>query len=253
MIRSAIVSAFAGLLMWVCPPVFADTLSVAVAANLQYTFDELRAGFKAETGHDLRATYNSSGKLTAQIMNGAPFDAFLSADMAYPERLYKEGFAVAAPKPYAYGTLVLWTMKPVALSAWQMLLSSAAIDKIALANPQTAPYGREAMKVLTYYKLDTALKTKLVFGESISQTNQYIHSRAADIGFTAKSVVVSPALKGQGKWIELPKDSYTPIAQGAVILRHGQQNNPDLARQFHDFLYSPKARAIYERNGYLLP
>lgn len=239
--------------MWVCPPVFADTLSVAVAANLQYTFDELRAGFKAETGHDLRATYNSSGKLTAQIMNGAPFDAFLSADMAYPERLYKEGFAVAAPKPYAYGTLVLWTMKPVALSAWQMLLSSAAIDKIALANPQTAPYGREAMKVLTYYKLDTALKTKLVFGESISQTNQYIHSRAADIGFTAKSVVVSPALKGQGKWIELPKDSYTPIAQGAVILRHGQQNNPDLARQFHDFLYSPKARAIYERNGYLLP
>ncbi|HJW54765.1 MAG TPA: molybdate ABC transporter substrate-binding protein [Burkholderiaceae bacterium] len=253
MIRSAIVSAFAGLLMWVCPPVFADTLSIAVAANLQYTFDELRAGFKAETGHDLQATYNSSGKLTAQIMNGAPFDAFLSADMAYPERLYKEGFAVAAPKPYAYGTLVLWTMKPVTLSAWQMLLSSAAIDKIALANPQTAPYGREAMKVLTYYKLDTALKTKLVFGESISQTNQYIHSRAADIGFTAKSVVVSPALKGQGKWIELPKDSYTPIAQGAVILRHGQQNNPDLARQFHDFLYSPKARAIYERNGYLLP
>lgn len=143
MIRSAIVSAFAGLLMWVCPPVFADTLSVAVAANLQYTFDELRAGFKAETGHDLRATYNSSGKLTAQIMNGAPFDAFLSADMAYPERLYKEGFAVAAPKPYAYGTLVLWTMKPVALSAWQMLLSSAAIDKIALANPQTAPSGRK--------------------------------------------------------------------------------------------------------------
>jgi molybdate transport system substrate-binding protein len=93
----------------------------------------------------------------------------------------------------------------------------------------------------------------LVFGESIAQTNQYIHSRAADAGFTAKSVVLAPEMKGQGRWVELPPGSYQPIAQGAVILRHGEQNNARLAHQFYDYIFSANARAIFERYGYLLP
>jgi len=243
----------APLLLALCTSAGADTLTVAVAANVQYAFDDIQAEFKKETGHDIKPVYNSSGKFAAQIMNGAPFDVFLSADMEYPDKLHKEGFTAAAPKIYAHGTIVLWTRKDVDLGNWQAALSGPAIGKIAVANPKTAPYGRETMKALAHFKLDDALKQKFVFGESISQTNQYIHSRAADAGFTAKSVVVSPEMKGQGKWVDLPKESYQPIAQGIVVLRHGQKNNAKLAQQFHDFVLSPKSRAILERYGYLLP
>ncbi|HJV84350.1 MAG TPA: molybdate ABC transporter substrate-binding protein [Noviherbaspirillum sp.] len=244
---------FAALLSLATPAAFADTLTVAVAANVQYAFDELQAAFRKDTGHDLKPVFSSSGKLTAQIMSGAPFDVFLSADMDYPEKLHTEGFAAAAPKPYAYGALVLWTMKDLDLGKWQDALTSPAVSRIAVANPKTAPYGRETMKALAYFRLDTALKDKLVYGESIAQTNQYIHSRAADAGFTAKSVVLSPEMKGQGKWIDVPKAAYRPIAQGIVVLKHGQQGNPKLAQQFQDFVLSAKARAIFERYGYLLP
>jgi molybdate transport system substrate-binding protein len=243
----------AALLFFISPLSSADTLTVAVAANVQYAFDDLQVAFRKETGHELKPVYNSSGKFAAQIMHGAPFDVFLSADMEYPERLHKEGFATAAPQVYAYGALVLWTLKDLDLGNWQSVLASQAVGKIAVANPKTAPYGRETIKALAYFKMDEALKNKLVFGESISQTNQYIHSKAADAGFTAKSVVVSPEMQGQGKWIDLPKPSYQPIAQGIVVLRHGQQTNPKVAQRFHDFVLSAKSRAILERYGYLLP
>jgi molybdate transport system substrate-binding protein len=231
----------------------AQTLSVAVAANMQYVFDDIKAEFKKETGHEVQAVLNSSGKFVTQIMNGAPFDVFLSADMEYPEHLYAKGFTTAAPKVYAYGSLVLWTMKNLDLSQWQSLLASDSINKIALANPKTAPYGREAMRALSFYKLDGKVQSRLVFGESISQTNQYIHSGVADLGFTAKSVVSSAEMKGQGKWVELPPASYQAIAQGAVILKHGKETKAALAQQFYDFLYSAKVRAILERNGFILP
>jgi molybdate transport system substrate-binding protein len=228
----------------------ADTLSVAVASNMQYVFGEIKAEFKKETGHEVLAVYNSSGKFVTQIMNGAPFDVFLSADMHYPQYLYLQGFASAAPKIYAYGSLVLWSMKNLDLNHWQALLTNDSVRKIALANPKTAPYGREAMRVLTYLKLDRKVQTKLVFGESISQTNQYIYSGVVELGFTAKSVVVSPEMKGRGKWIDLPPASYQAIAQGAVILKHGKEYKSTLAQQFFDFLYSDKARTILERNGF---
>jgi molybdate transport system substrate-binding protein len=231
----------------------AGTLTVAVAANVQYVFDNLQAEFQRETGHELKPVFNSSGKFTAQIMSGAPFDVFLSADMDYPDKLHQEGFAAAPPKVYAYGALVLWTLKGIELGDWQKTLASPAVEKIAVANPKTAPYGRETMRALAHFKLDRSLNSKLVFGESISQTNQYIHSRAADAGFTAKSVVVSPEMKGQGKWIDVPRESYQPIAQGIVVLKHGQQTQPQLAQQFHDFVLSAKSRAILQRYGYLLP
>jgi molybdate transport system substrate-binding protein len=234
-------------------PAGADTLTVAVAANVQYAFDDLQAEFKKETGHDLKPIYNSSGKFVAQIMHGAPFDVFLSADTEFPEKLYKAGFTSGAPRVYAYGALVLWSMKDLDLTRWQSVLAGPGVAKIAIANPRTAPYGRETIKALKHFKLDETLQPKLVVGESIAQTNQYIHSMAADAGFTAKSVVASPQMKGRGTWIELPKGSYQPIAQAAVILRHGQQTKPQLAQQFYDFVYSAKARAVFERYGYLLP
>lgn len=241
------------LLCGICVCASADALTVAVAANVQYAFDALRAEFRKDSECGLKPVYNSSGKFAAQIMNGAPFDVFLSADMEYPEKLYKEGFATAAPKVYAYGALVLWTMKDLDLANWQSVLAGSAVQKIAVANPKTAPYGRETINALSRLGLEQALTPKLVFGESIAQTNQYIHSKAADAGFTARSVVASPEMKGQGKWIALPRDVYQPIAQGAVILRHGEKTNPECAQQFYDFVFSAKARAIFERYGYLVP
>lgn len=231
----------------------ADTLTVAVAANVQYAFDELQAEFRRETGHDLKSVYNSSGKFAAQIMNGAPFDVFFSADMEYPQKLYRGGYAVAAPKVYAYGALVLWTMNDLDIGNWQQALAGPNVQKIALANPKTAPYGSETLRALANLGLDQKLVPKLVYGESIAQTNQYIHSKAADAGFTAKSVILAPQMRGQGKWIDLPKGSYQPIAQGVVILRHGQQSSPKAAQQLCDFISSAKARSIFERYGYLLP
>ncbi|WP_137938479.1 molybdate ABC transporter substrate-binding protein [Chitinivorax sp. B] len=233
---------------------YADTLTVAVAANVQYAFDDLARAFKTETGHNAKASFNSSGKFAAQIMNGAPFDVFVSADMEFPEKLHQQGFAVAAPKPYAYGILVVWTIRSdLDPTDWQAAFKHRSVNKIALANPKTAPYGREAMKVLAATKLDESLQNKLVFGESIAQTNQYIVSQAADIGITAKSVVVSPEMAGKGRWAELPKSMYQPIAQGAVVLKYGQANHAKASQAWLDFLYGPKARAILEQYGYLLP
>ena len=239
--------------MAVMLPAAAETISVAVAANVQYVFDDLKAAFKQETGHEAQGVFNSSGKFVAQISNGAPFDVFLSADMEFPEKLYQDGFTTAAPKAYASGALVLWSSKHRDWQNWQQLLSSAAITRIAVANPKTAPYGREAMKMLKTLGLDAAVQSKLVFGESISQTNQYIDSGLVDLGFTAKSVVLSPQMQGHGSWVEMPKSAYEPIAQGAVLLNYGRQHHAQAAQQFYDFMYAAKARAILQRYGYLLP
>jgi molybdate transport system substrate-binding protein len=234
-------------------PASAATVRVAVAANVQYAFDALRTEFRKQSGHEIEASVNSSGKLTAQIMHGAPFDVFMSADMEYPEKLHGAGFAAAAPKPYAYGALVLWTMKDLNLANWQGALAGPGVLKIAIANPQTAPYGRETIRALEALQLHDKLKSKLVYGESIAQTNQYIHSRVADAGFTAKAVVLSPQMEGQGKWIDVPRNAYQPIAQGVVVLRDGAKNNADAAQAFYAFLFSDAARRIFERYGYLLP
>jgi molybdate transport system substrate-binding protein len=229
------------------------SVMVAVAANVKYAFEALSTAFTSETGITVKNATSSSGKLTAQITHGAPFDLFLSADMKYPEKLYQDGLAVTKPKIYANGTLVLWTMKEIDLSKGIVAMSSSNITKIALANPKLAPYGAEAVRAMEYYKLDAAIKPKLIYGESISQVNQYIDSKSVDAGFTAKSVVVSPLLEGKGNWIALPKESYQPIQQGMVILRHGQSENNHATRKFYEFMSSAKAQAILIKFGYTLP
>lgn len=231
----------------------AEPLTVAVAANVKFAFADLQQAFTKQTGIEVKSVFGSSGKLTAQINSGAPFDVFLSADMGYPEALYRDKLAVTAPKVYANGVLVLWTLNPLDLSKGIQVLNDPAVHKVAVANPNLAPYGREAINALEHFKLRTAVEPKLVYGESISQVNQYIDSKSADIGFTAKSVVLAPAVSGKGTWIELPRDSYQPISQGVVILKHGAETNSETSHRFLEFLASPAARAIFEKYGYLLP
>ena len=225
-------------------------LTVAAAANLRAVLEELKTAFEKDSAVTLKIITGSSGKLAAQIENGAPFDIFLSADMKYPQTLYQGGFAKRLPQVYAYGILVLWTMKEIDLSAGVSILNNPAIKKIAVANPDLSPYGREAVNVMKFYQLTSGINSKLVYGESIAQTNAFITSRSADLGFTSKSTLLDPHLKERGAWIEIPSESYAPLAQGAVILKHAAKNNPDAARQFYLFLFSPAARAIFKQYGY---
>ena len=251
---NSMLSILAALLFSASPPVFAaGSVTVAVAANVKFAFQELKTTFAKETGIAVKEVVSSSGKITAQVLNGAPFDVFLSADTGYPEKLRQQGLTASAPKIYAYGTLVLWTMKNIDLGRGIALLTQDTIGKVAIANPRLAPYGRESVRAMAHYHVYSAVEPKLVYGQSISQTTQYIESRAADVGFTAKSVVLAPNMKGMGHWVEIPRDAYQPIAQAAVILKHGEDQNAAAANKFFDFIYSPPARAIFSRYGYVLP
>ena len=250
-IKSFVLSLLLVLSSSVC--VIAEDLTVAVAANVQYTFEELKSEFQKETGINIKQIIGSSGKFTTQIENGAPFDVFLSADMDYPKTLEKEGLTYNSPRIYGYGTLVLWTMNDIDLSKGIEVVADPVVRKIAIASPNTAPYGCQAVNALKHYNLYGQAQKKLVYGESIAQTNQFITSKAADLGFTAKSIVLAPNMKDQGKWIEVDKDSYDPIAQGVVILKHAQKDHLEEAQKFFDFFFSEKAEEIFKKYGYVIP
>jgi molybdate transport system substrate-binding protein len=181
------------LFLWlISPQLYAQTVRVAVAANAQFVMEELEAVFEKQTGIQLETIINSSGKITTQIQQGAPFDLFLSADMHYPDVLFKEGLTTAAPKIYAYGALVVWAIGATKPTKDLSFLPQPSIKKIALANPKLAPYGVAAQEALKHYRLFDKTQEKWVMGESISQVNQYILSQAVEVGFTAKSVGVRP-------------------------------------------------------------
>lgn len=225
-----------------------EKITIAVAANAQFAMKEIEKQYEKQTGKNVELIISSSGKLTAQIREGAPYDIFLSADMEYPQVLFKEGLA-AEPKVYAFGSLVLWTCKSFASLNINSLLSSE-VKTIAIANPKVAPYGEAAISVMKYYKVYEKAESKLVYGESISQVTHYITTQSADMGFTAKSVVLSPEMQGKGKWIDLDKRSYQPIEQGAVILNSSAKRNRAGVEDFYKYIFSESARKIFRKYGY---
>lgn len=226
-------------------------ITIAVAADVQYAMNELKAEFTRETGIDVTVIIGSSGQLTAQIKAGAPYDVFISADMKYPQTIYSDKFAVDSPKVYAKGSLVIWTMKKgITFDKRLKTLLGKSINKIAIANPITAPYGAATVEALKYFGIYKQVKDKLIYGESIAPTNQFIYSKAADAGFTAKSVVLSPQMEGKGKWMEIESDSYKCIDQGCVILKYGYNNQKDESIKFYNFLFSKKAKNILSKFGY---
>lgn len=245
---------FSVLLAFVTVQLVAQTkLTVAVAANMQYTMQELIAEFNKTDKTTIDVVLGASGKLTQQIQNGAPFDIFISADKEYPQKLAGNHLTLEPPKVYAQGLLVLWSVKPgIQPSKDLKFLLGTTIKSIAIANPKTAPYGSAAEFILKKYALYDKVSSKLVTGESISQTSQFIATQNADIGFTAKSIVISTEMKGKGKWVELTAGDYPPIEQSAVLLTHARQSNEAAARKFYTFLYSEKAKAIYNKLGYIV-
>lgn len=223
-------------------------ITIAVAANMQFAMEDLIEIFTRQTGIDCELIISSSGKLTAQIKQGAPFDIFVSADMKYPNEIHKSDLAAGPPKVYAYGKLVLWSMK----DGFQPSLAGLAGDSIhhiAIANPKLAPYGVAAMDVLKNHHLLDRVEKKLVFGESIAQTNQFVITKSAEMGFTAMSVVLSPELKDKGQWIEIDSESYAPIEQGVIVIN--RKNGPlEEAGRFYDFLSSAEAQTVLKAFGY---
>lgn len=227
-----------------------EKITIATAANMQYTVKEMMEVFQSETGIECQTVVSSSGKLTAQIQEGAPFDIFISADTKYPDELFKKGFTQTEPKIYAYGKLILWTLKDDIHPSIE-ILTSKKIKHIASPNPITAPYGAATEEVLAFYKIFDSVKPKLVFGESVAQTNQFITSKVAEVGFTAKSVVLSPNLKEKGTFIEIDEASYNPIAQSAVIIKNTGKDYSK-SEKFFNFLFSKKGKEILKEHGYTI-
>jgi len=224
-------------------------LTIATAANAQFAIEDIAREFNKEMGIDSHIIIGSSGKHTAQIEAGAPYDVFISADLKFPATLYELGLTVSEPAIYAYGKIVIWTLKD-SLNLDINNLMSAPLNHIAMPNPKTAPYGLAAREALTYFNIYNTIRTKLVFGESVAQTNQFILSKSADLGFTAASIVMAPAMKNKGRWQEVDNNSYSPIAQAAVVLN--QSTQPEIAHKFYLFLFSPKAQKILQDHGYIV-
>ena len=241
---------FIGMFFWfqACDKQSTPKLTLAVSSNMRYATEELVESFIAETGIPCEIITGSSGKLTAQIIEGAPFDVFLSADMKYPNEIYRRGKATDQPVIYAHGYLVFWS-RTAGFDFSVKNLTDQELSHIAIANPETAPYGVAALELLGNMGILDAVQDKLVFGESISQTNQFILSGTTELGLTARSVVLSPVAQGIGQWEEADRDLYSPIAQGAVVLK-SEEENMKRAHAFVLFLNSPKGREILHKFGY---
>lgn len=224
-----------------------EKLTIAAAANMQFAIHSLTHNFTKQTGIECNVILGSSGKLTAQILQGAPYDIFMSADTQYPSTLHQKGFTLQKPKTYAFGNLILWSLTDN-ITPSILNLTHPDIKHIALANPTTAPYGKASLEVLEQYNLNHKLQAKLIYGESISQVNQFVTSKATEIGFTSKSALYGN-LKNKGNWIDIPYSLYTPIKQGIVILKNNKHLSS--ANQFYRFVFSQKGQQILYEHGYL--
>jgi molybdate transport system substrate-binding protein len=229
-------------------------VTVAAASDLSDLMNEIVGKFEKLTGCAVRLTTGSSGNFLTQIENGAPFDVFFSADIAYPKRLEAEGLAApASTYLYAIGKIVLWTRKDSRLDIGKgfSALRDPAVKQIAIANPEHAPYGRAAEQALRKSGIYDAVKGRLVLGENISQAAEFVESGNADAGILALSLVISPAMKDQGRLWNIPENLYAPIQQGAVVV--GAASNPQGARQLLDYIKMPETAALFERYGFALP
>ena len=230
----------------------ADSILVAVASNFNTTAAEIVKEFRAESGHDVRISSASTGKLFVQIENGAPFDVLLAADSARPERLEASGHGVQNSRfTYAIGQLVLWSRDPdIEVSECRERLEHLESDRLAIANPDTAPYGAAARQLLKRLGLWDGLQSRLVIGENVAQTLQFVASGNASLGFVAMSQIDNDRLPEPScSWIVTP-DLHDAIEQQAILLDRAAGN--PVAREFLQFLRSESGRMIISRSGYLL-
>jgi molybdate transport system substrate-binding protein len=241
------------ILLVIVSTLSAQTITIAAASSMKYAVTDIAKAFTKESGIDVKIITGASGKLTQQIMSGAPYDAFLSADVEFPAKLAQGGFTTTPSQIYAYGTLILWSDTGVDLSKGVAIVADPSVKKIAVANPKTAPYGTEAINTMKYYKVADDAASKIVTAESISQVGSYVTTKSVDVGFMAKSIVLSPEMKNVGQWTEVDPKSYNTIDQAMVGLKNGTPENQIGAKKFIRFMSSTKALEILKARGYGLP
>jgi molybdate transport system substrate-binding protein len=231
-------------------------LSIAAAADLRFALDEVTRDFRvSHPDVEAQVAYGSSGNFYSQIQSRAPFDLFLSADVEYPRRLAREGLALPdSVFVYAVGRIVVWVPRksPLDVEGLQMrALQSDLVKHIAIANPQHAPYGRAAEAARRSSGVYDQVAAKLVLGENIAQTLEFVQSGAADVGIVALSLAMAPAVRDQGKYWEVPLESYPRVEQGGAILK--QARSPEAANQFRQFLLTGGGAQTLHRYGFYLP
>jgi molybdate transport system substrate-binding protein len=231
-----------------------QSVRVAAAADLKYAMEELSADFASKTGMKVDVTTGSSGNFFAQIQSGAPFDLFFSADTDYPKKLGAGGFAEPGTLSlYALGRIAIWAPPGAAIDlsnqGWNVL-ADAAVQKIAIANPMLAPYGRAAVAALQKAGIYEQVKSKLVYGEDISQAAQFVQSGNAQAGIIALSLAQSPGMKEGKMWV-IPAGMHPQIEQGVVMLKNAKNKNG--AHAFLDFVKSAAGMAILEKHGFAVP
>ena len=229
--------------------------SIAAASDLKFALDEIAARFERDTGKTVRLTYGSSGNFYRQIQQGAPFELFLSADEDYVSRLAQEGLTVDGGARYATGRILLFVPKGSTVKAdpafadLRAALEDGRLRRLAIANPEHAPYGRAARQTLEHEGLWKSLSTRLVLGENVSQAAQFAVSGSAQAGIFALSLALSPDFAGKGDYVLIPESWHEPLHQRAVLLKR----SGDTARAFYRFLREPAAREVFARYGYALP
>jgi len=233
------------------------TINIAVSTNTNYVMPKLQTEFKKLYPNiHIRTILGSSGKLTAQISNGAPYDLFLSANMKYPNKLYENKIAISKPEIYAQGSLAIFSPNQRSFRHGIKILKSKLVKRIAIANPKTAPYGKATFEALKNIDILDDIKDKIIYGESISQTISYT-IMVADVGIVAKSSLYSKKLRKYHKnvhWVEVDKTLYTPISQGMVILKNAKDSKQyNEVKAFYDFVLSKKGQNILKEFGYKIP
>lgn len=227
-------------------------ITIAAAADLKFAMDEIVSLFgKAHPADRVATVYGSSGKFHAQIRQGAPYDLYFSADIAYPRALKADGFAATEVQAYALGRIVLWRASRAGKTLSLEDLTDPAIRSIAMANPRHAPYGKRAEEALRAAALWDKVESRLVYGENVAQTAQFVQTGNAQIGLIALSLALSPELSAYGSYTLIPDSLHQPLEQGFIVTRRAAGN--PLAGDFSRFMRSPEARAIMVRHGFVLP
>lgn len=244
----------AGVLTLAGPLARAQEINVAAASDLQFALAEVGQKFQQKTGSVVKLNFGSSGNFYSQIENGAPFDIFFSADVEYPTKLEAAGLTEKGTLyQYAVGKLVLWVPNEskIDLSRGLKALADPGVGKVAIANPVHAPYGRAAVASLRSEGVYVAVEGKLVQGENISQAATFVASGSADAGLLALSLALSPAMKGKGRYVEIPQAEYPALEQAAVILK--SSHDKETARRLLEFLKTPEVMELLKNYGFATP
>jgi molybdate transport system substrate-binding protein len=229
-----------------------EKITIAAAADLKFALDEIVVLFeKAHPADRVETIYGSSGKFQTQIRQGAPFDLYFSADIAYPRALKEEGFAASEVQPYAVGRIVLWSPSRDAARMTIAGLADSSIRKIAIANPKHAPYGKRAEEALKAAGVWGKVEGKLVYGENVAQAAQFVQTGNAQAGIVALSLALSPELARQGSYALISDTLHQPLEQGFIVTKRAADN--PLARAFARFMAGQEARAVMTRYGFVLP